>query len=140
MTALRALENVDPPADRRRAAYTDAFKIGAVTRVRGGQAIVRVARDLGISRNTLKAWMETIPVPSGPGVATAAATGSRRAVLVALRDRIAAAMDDGMSSRDMPANARLLGEVMREIEAIDLADDEESTPTVQDQPFDPEEI
>ncbi len=140
MTALRALENVDPPATTRRPAYTDAFKIGAVTRVRGGQAIVRVARDLGISRNTLKAWMETIPVPSGPGVAPAAATGSRRAVLVALRDRIAAAMDDGMSSRDIPANARLLGEVMREIEAIDLAEDEESTPTVQDQPFDPEEI
>ena len=48
-----------------------------------------------------------------------AAAGSRRDLLVALRDQIAEAIDAGVPARDLAALSRRLLEITRDIEAID---------------------
>ena len=48
----------------------------------------------------------------------AAQSGDKRATLVALRDQIAATIENCESGRDMAANSKRLMEVMAEIEAL----------------------
>ena len=60
-------------------------------------------------------------------VTSAAADGSRRDLLVAMRSRIATAVEDpNTPARDLAALTRRLMEIAKDIEAIDLADEQES--------------
>jgi hypothetical protein len=60
-------------------------------------------------------------------VASAASEGSRRDLLVAMRDRIATAVGDpNTAARDLAALTRRLMEIAKDIEALDARDLEES--------------
>jgi hypothetical protein len=75
----------------------------------------------------LRAVAEGEKPPSKKGVKAAADDGSRRELLVALRSRIAASVEDPKTPpRDLAALSRRLLEIAREIEAIDAeeADDD----------------
>lgn len=48
----------------------------------------------------------------------AAKSGDKRATLIALRDKIAATIEECDSGRDMAANSKRLMEVMAELEAM----------------------
>lgn len=77
--------------------------------------------------------------PSGPKTVTeAAAYGTTRELLAAMRERIAAAVQDpNCPPRDLAALTRRLHEIVRDIEAIDARADDEATRTaVTDAPFD----
>lgn len=57
-----------------------------------------------------------------PVTVKAAAAGSYRELLVALRDNIAGQIDEGIQARDLASLSRRLLEISKEIEAIDAAD------------------
>lgn len=59
-------------------------------------------------------------------IVSAAATGDRRATLIALRDAIARTIQTCESGRDMAALSKRLIEVMDELDAISSSDDEPS--------------
>lgn len=63
-----------------------------------------------------------VPIPTGPVSMKAAAAGSYRDLLVALRDNIAGQIDEGIQARDLAALSRRLLEISKEIEAIDAAE------------------
>lgn len=66
------------------------------------------------------------PKPKKQSVAQAAATGDHRALLVAMRERIAATVSDpDCPPRDLAALTRRLQDIAKEIEAIDLRAKEE---------------
>ncbi|RIX26476.1 hypothetical protein [Amnibacterium setariae] len=54
-------------------------------------------------------------------IASAARSGNRRELLVALRDHIAAQLDEGVGARELAPLSRRLVDVAAEIEAIDAA-------------------
>jgi hypothetical protein len=62
-------------------------------------------------------------------VATAASSGDERALLVALRDRIAGAISDGCAARDLASLSRRLLEVSRELADLDVRREQEQKPT-----------
>lgn len=70
---------------------------------------------------------ETPPTPAKPkSVAEAAKGGSRRDLLVAMRDRIATAVSaPECPPRDLAALTRRLQDIAKDIEAIDLREREE---------------
>lgn len=51
-------------------------------------------------------------------IKAAAASGSRMDLLVAMRDKIAAELDEGVPARDLASLTRRLMEITREVEAI----------------------
>lgn len=55
-------------------------------------------------------------------IAKAAAAGSRRDLLVAMRDKIATELDGDVPARDLASLTRRLMEITRDIEAIDAAE------------------
>lgn len=61
-------------------------------------------------------------VPSAFSVAAAAGM-SRRALLTALRDRIAADIDAGVAARDLASLSRRLLEISKELDGIEAAED-----------------
>ncbi len=141
---LHAVEPPPPQESRGKPHYSDVFKSSAVARVRSGQKIAQVARDLGIARNTLKAWMgdpdtvaPPVPSPTSETLLEAARSGSRLAVLIALRDEVAGKIAAGIAARELPTNARLLDELMREIEALERDDDPYDAALIPDEDFDP---
>src|SRR5690242_8478221 len=96
-TPNRHLRAVPDGADEARRAYSDEYRRAAVARVSAGEPLAAVVRDLGVARNTLKAWVRddgaragvsggSVLVNGRSAVVIAAASGSRRDVLVALRD------------------------------------------------------
>ena len=67
------------------------------------------------------------PAAKPKTVTQAAASGSSRDLLVAMRDRIAVAVENpNTPARDLAALTKRLTEVMREISAIDAAKDQEA--------------
>ena len=56
-------------------------------------------------------------------IAHAAAEGSERDLLVAMRDKIALDLDKGVPPRDLAALTKRLMEITREIRAIDAAEE-----------------
>lgn len=79
------------------------------------------------------------PAPVKPKtVSEAADTGSTRDLLVAMRTRIAKAVEDSETpARDLAALTKRLVEVVRDIEAIDAREDEAgSSGEVADEEFD----
>lgn len=75
-------------------------------------------------------------------VSAAASSGDERSLLVALRDAVAEAIDEGAPARDLAALSRRLMEISREIRALDLAESEESDngAVSEDEEFDPSSI
>ena len=71
---------------------------------------------------------ETAPKPDKPkSVTEAAADGSTRELLVAMRARIAKAVEDpNTPARDLAALTKRLVEVVRDIEAIDAREEQEA--------------
>ncbi|QDF19512.1 terminase small subunit [Arthrobacter phage Kumotta] len=65
---------------------------------------------------------DDLPEPQSPSSVKAAAAGSYRELLVALRDNIAGQIDAGIQARDLAALSRRLLEISKEIEGIDAAD------------------
>lgn len=68
----------------------------------------------------------------------AAASGDRRMLLVAMRDKIAGDLDEGVPPRDLASLTRRLLEITREIEAIDAAgngDAVASAASTEDEPW-----
>lgn len=60
-------------------------------------------------------------------VSVAASDGSRRELLVAMRDRVATAVEDpNTAARDLAALTRRLMEIAKDIEALDVREREES--------------
>lgn len=83
---------------------------------------------MAISRGPLRAVTED-EKPAAPHkpktVTAAAADGSRRELLVAMRARVATAVEDpNTPARDLAALTRRLLEIAKEIEAIDVAAEE----------------
>lgn len=71
-------------------------------------------------RTRAKAKAQPAPVPKT--VEQAAANGTRRELLVALRDRVATAVaDPRTAARDLAALTRRLMEIAKDIEALDLS-------------------
>lgn len=92
------------------------------------------------SRRTLRVAQPGETPPSGPPVTVseAAASGSTRDLLVAMRSRIADAVGNANTpARDLAALSKRLMEVVRDIEAIDAREkqERESAP-VADEAFD----
>ena len=75
-------------------------------------------------------------------VTVAAASGTPRQLLVAMRDRVAQAVEDKKTApRDLAALTRRLREIARDIEAIDAKDaGEADSADVSDAKFEPEAI
>jgi hypothetical protein len=76
-------------------------------------------------------------------VSRAASGGDRRELLVAMRARIAKAVEDPTTpARDLAALSRRLLEIAREIEALDVAADQEAAENaeVDDEAFDAEAL
>ena len=57
--------------------------------------------------------------PAGPPSIREAAAGTERGLLVALRDKIAADLDDGVPARDLASLSKRLMEIQRDIKSID---------------------
>ena len=77
------------------------------------------------------------------GVAQAAADGTHRDLLVAMRDRIAKAVaNEDCPPRDLAALTRRLQDIAKEIESIDLRDKQEAAEdaTAPDEEWDPEAL
>jgi len=72
---------------------------------------------------------EAPPVPAKPKTVTEAAnSGTTRELLVAMRDRIATAVEDpNAPARDLAALTKRLMEVVREIEAIDAREEQDGS-------------
>ncbi|MEV7768320.1 transposase [Microbacterium sp. NPDC086615] len=148
----RHLRAVTAPAAAGRRSYTDEFRQAAVARVSAGEPVAAVVRELGVARNTLKAWVRDSStgasesegsevVNDASALLTTAATGSRRDVLVQLRDKTATKIDAGLSAREYPVHVRLLDEIIQSIAAIDAQDRaDQETIGLEDEPLDPEDI
>lgn len=65
---------------------------------------------------------EPVVMPAKPLTVKAAAAGSYRDLLVALRDTIAGQIDDDIQARDLASLSRRLLEISKEIENIDAAE------------------
>ena len=126
-------------SDRR--AYSDAFKRDAVEKARTAKSVSQVARDLGVSRNSLMAWMKEPPA-APMTLLEAVRSGSRKQYLIALRDDIAETIANGVSARDKPANVRILNETIRELAELEAQEQEDaSDPSlVPDDDLDPDDL
>lgn len=78
----------------------------------------------------------------GMSVAEAAAHGTTRDLLVAMRDHIAAAITAGCPPRDLASLTRRLREIAKDIEALDAQEADEVIPggEFEDEAFRPEAI
>ena len=72
---------------------------------------------------------DAVAPPKPPKTVTKAASeGSRRELLVAMRARVATAVEDpNTPARDLAALTRRLMEIAKDIEAIDLAEQEDAS-------------
>lgn len=70
-------------------------------------------------------------------VSSAASSGTRRGLLVALRDRIAVDIDNGVPPRDLASLSRRLLEIARDIESIDAEDKGDDVGEAADTPDEP---
>ncbi|QRY40827.1 transposase [Microbacterium hominis] len=141
-TAARGGPSALPPSGK--PPYSESFKAGALALVDAGHPIAQVARDLGVARNTLRSWSESRLTASETStsraalIVTAASSGSRLAVLIALRDELAAKIAGGVSARDLTLNARLLDETMQKIDSLAASNEAtQEQQRVEDGPWDP---
>ena len=91
------------------------------------------------ARKTLRAVAPDETPPRAKTVTEAAEAGTTRELLVAMRARIAKAVENpNTPARDLAALTKRLVEVVRDIEAIDAKDEQEAGQRgrVPDQPFD----
>lgn len=138
---LRAVGTPKSAESRGRRVYSDAFKRDAVEKARAAKSISQVATALGVSRPTLRKWMDAA-APPPMKLIDAVRSGDRKAVLKALRDELAEKISAGMAPRDLPPNVRLLNETMRELEEIAVRESEEAADAASapDEDLDPDDL
>ena len=91
------------------------------------------------ARKTLRVVAPTESAPAkAQTVAQAAESGDHRALLVAMRDRIARTISGDCPPRDLAALTRRLQDIAKEIEALDLRalEESEGSAAVPDEDFD----
>ena len=141
--AKAQLHAVGAPASaksRGRRTYDEAFKRDAVEKARAAKSISQVATALGVSRPTLRAWMNAA-APPPMTLIEAARSGNRKAYLEALRDQLAEKIAAGMTPRDLPPNVRLLNETMQQLEDLAAREREDSdAESVPDEDLEPDEL
>ena len=82
---------------------------------------------MAVSKGGLRVVGPDEPPPRAKTVTEAAATGTTRELLVAMRDRIAVAVENpNTPARDLAALTKRLAETVRDIEAIDARDSQEA--------------
>ncbi len=88
----------------------------------------------------LKAVDDSTPAPAKPQpktVTKAASEGTRRELLVAMRARVATAVEDpNTPARDLAALTRRLMEIAKDIEAIDARNEDSDGAAAPDESFD----
>lgn len=138
---LRAVGAPKPAGNRGKAAYTEAFKRDAVEKARAAKSISQVATALGVSRPTLRKWMDAA-APPPMSLIEAVKSGDRKAYLSALRDELAEKIAGGMAPRDLPPNVRLLNETMQQLEDIATRESEEAADAASapDEELDPADL
>lgn len=98
------------------------------------KSLDKAAKELGCSKSTLHRIIKNANInlsgnwkdgqqnqrpPTGSNsIAEAVASGDKRNVLVALRDKLAVAIDNCESDRDLPALTKRFWEVQKELETI----------------------
>lgn len=73
-------------------------------------------------------------------IAEAAASGDRRKLLVALRDKVAEAIDNGVNPRDLVGLSRRLLDLAEELRAYYARDQPQLGPVTDDAAFDPSAV
>lgn len=138
---IRPLGESTSARSRGKQTYSDTFKADAVAKARAAQSVAQVAQALGIARNTLASWMKDA-APPPMTLIEAARSGNRKAYLEALRDEVAAKIAGGIAARDLPPNARILNETMRELDEIAARESEEAADAANapDEDWDEDEI
>lgn len=138
---LRAVGAPKSAGSRGKTAYTEAFKRDAVEKARAAKSISQVATALGVSRPTLRKWMDAA-APPPMTLVEAARSGNRKAFLQALRDELAEKIAEGMAPRDLPPNVRLLDATMRELDEIEARESEEAADAASapDEDLDPDDL
>ena len=78
----------EPKPKRKRRAFTDEFRAGAVRLVlEGGKSLPQVARDLDLTESSLRTWVERARADKGEGKPGALTTAEREE-LAALRKKV----------------------------------------------------
>lgn len=138
---LRAVGAPKSAASRGRTVYTDAFKRDAVEKARAAKSISQVATALGVSRPTLRKWMDAAEPPP-MSLVDAVRSGDRKAYLIAWRDELAAKIAGGVAARDMAPLGKQLNDTMRELEDIATRESEEAADAASapDEELDPADL
>lgn len=138
---LHAVGAPSSAESRGRRIYSEAFKRDAVEKARAAKSISQVASALGVSRPTLRAWMNAA-APPPMSLIDAARSGNRKAYLEALRDELAEKVAAGMAARDLPPNVRLLNDTMQQLEEIAAREAEEAADAASapDEDLDPDDL
>lgn len=139
--SLRAVGAPKSAGSRGRTAYTDAFKTDAVEKARAAKSISQVATALGVSRPTLRKWMDAAEPPP-LSLVDAVRSGDRKAYLIAWRDELAAKIAGGVAARDMAPLGKQLNDTMRELEDIATRESEEAADAASapDEDLDPDDL
>lgn len=138
---LRAVGAPKSAGSRGNRTYTEAFKRDAVEKTRAAKSISQVATALGVSRPTLRKWMDAA-APPPMTLVEAARSGNRKAFLEALRDELAEKIAAGMAPRDLPPNVRLLNDTMQQLDEITARESEEAADAASepDEDLDPDDL
>lgn len=138
---LRAVGAPKPAGNRGKTAYTEAFKRDAVEKARAAKSISQVATALGVSRPTLRKWMDAAE-PAPMSLVDAVRSGDRKAYLIAWRDELAAKIAGGVAARDMAPLGKQLNDTMRELEDIATRESEEAADAASapDEDLDPADL
>lgn len=139
--SLRAVGAPKPAGSRGNRVYDEAFKRDAVEKARAAKSISQVATALGVSRPTLRKWMDAA-APPPMSLIEAAKSGNRRAYLEALRDELAEKIAGGMAARDLPPNVRLLNDTMQQLEELTIREKEDAADAASapDEDLDPDDL
>lgn len=140
-TQLHAVGAPKSAGSRGRPAYTEAFKRDAVEKARAAKSISQVATALGVSRPTLRKWMDAA-APPPMSLVDAVRSGDRKAYLIAWRDELAAKIAGGVAARDMAPLGKQLNDTMRELEDIATRESEEAADAASapDEDLDPDDL
>lgn len=138
---LRAVGAPKAAGSRGRPVYTDAFKRDAVEKARAAKSISQVATALGVSRPTLRKWMDAAEPPP-MSLVDAVRSGDRKTFLISWRDELAKKIADGVAARDMAPLGKQLNDTIRELEDIATRESEEAADAASapDEDLDPADL
>ena len=104
--------NSDSFVRRRRRTFTDEFKAEAVRLCKlGDRSIAKVAKDLGISENGLRRWVDQARIDAGQGPPGALTTDERRELAELRRQNRVLLMEREILKKRRPSSRRRTSEV-----------------------------